>query len=363
MKVSSFFLKNIYNIYKVKNMKNKIIIIGKILIYIYLSLAIFFIFNVVAGSVVYESLFYRYEFPDYNITPGLLSYEKIKDEYPRDEISYKSNGVKITGYYYHPNDSNMLVVFSHGINDVGDSLLPLHMYFVDKGYNVFSYDNAGCGKSEGRAQGFTQAFVDLDHTLSFLEEDNRFKDYKKLLVGFSCGAFAVGAIGNLEHKNIVGNITICGFNDSKTVIQEKGKVYVGPLAYFGIPVLNELERNKFGKYLEYSAIDGINKSNLPTLVVHSVNDPIVSTDVESIMKRKDDITNPNVTYLNIYNHGHGDVFYTDDALLYQKNIKNDLDKLSYEDKKNYCDKVDDHKYSKLNTILTNAFDELCLKMA
>lgn len=337
--------------------------ISKILIYIVLSLIVVLILNTVIGSVVYEKLFYRYEYPDYEVTPGLVSYDKVKDNYPREKVSYISNGVKLQGYYYNQNETNMLVVFSHGINDVSDSLLPLHMYFVDKGYNVFAFNNSGCGESEGRAQGFTEAFVDLDHTLTFMESDNRFKNYKKLLVGFSCGAFAVGAIGNLDHKNICGCITICGFNNSKTVLQEKGKFYTGPIAYFGIPALNEIERYKFGNYLEYTAVGGINHSNLPTLVVHSNDDPTVSPDVESIMKRKDDITNPNVSYLSIDNRGHSDVFYTDEAIKYQKEVLNDLSKLSYEDKKNYCKNVDDYRFSKLDYNLTQAFDELCQKMA
>ena len=340
-------------------MKKYINILKKTITYIFFFLVIFFILNVVVGSVVYESLFNRYEIPDYDITPGLVSYEEVKNDYPREEIDYFSNNVRLKGYYYHQNDSDKLVVFSHGINDGGDSLLVLHMYFLDKGYNVFSFDNSGCFKSDGKAKGFTEAFVDLDHTLSFMENDNRFKDYKKLLVGFSCGAFAVSAIGNLNHKNIIGTIAICGFNDSKTIIQQKGIEYTGALAYFGIPVLNEIERSKFGSYLDYTAVSGINKSNVPTLIAQAKMDKVVRFDVDSIICKKDEITNPNVLYYVGEDNEHNDILYSYEAIKYQHEVKANLRSFDYKNKVMYNKYVDDELYSELNKEFTKKIDALC----
>lgn len=337
-------------------MKKKILLIIKNTFVIsFYSLVIFFILNIVVGSIVYNELFNRYEMPDYEITPGLC-YDDIKDEYEREEIKYKVKDNILQGYYYHLHDTNNLVVFSHGINDGGDSLLPLHKYFLDKGFNVFSYDNAGCFKSTGKANGFTEAFVDLDYTLSFLNSDIRFKDYNKLLVGFSCGGFAVGAINNLSHKNIIGCISISGFYDSKTIIQEKGKEYTGILAYFGIPVLNFLERDKFGKYLDYNAVDGINKNEIPYLVIQGELDPVVRYNIDSIYSKSKEIKNPNVMYYLAKGKDHGGVIYSNNANKYKKEVLADLSKLSYEDKKAYNKNVDDFLYSELDNEVIKVID-------
>lgn len=321
----------------------------KTLIITCICIIAFLLLHYVGAIIAYNTIFSRYERPDYNITPGLINYEEINNTYNRKEVSFKSKNETLQGYYYKNDNAKALVVMSHGSNDGADSLLSSSLFFLNNEYSVFSYDNTGCFSSTGKVNGFAQSLVDLESVLSFLNEDNNYKDYKKLLFGYSWGGYASTAIFNLDIKNVYGSVSISGFNDASNLIFNKGKSYVGPLAYLGKPIINSIQNKKFKEYNNYTALSGINKVNTPIYLIHGLNDTTIRYKNDSIAILKDDITNENVLYQIEENKDHISILYSDEANTYRNEIDTNLSKIKKYDKKvEFVKNVDDYKYSKIN---------------
>ena len=311
-----------------------------------------------AGGIIYAFNFQKISRPDYAITPGLVNYEEIKNVLPRKEIKYSSNNATLNGYFYENDSIDNLIIVSHGINDGADSLLFVCKYFYDLGYSVFSYDNSGSFDSTGKNEGFTQPLIDLKYTIDFLNSSEPFKDSKKLLFGFSAGGFATSAVLSFNQPNIVASVSVSAFNDSSSLLIEKGKSYVGPIVYAGKWLVDIIQNKKFGNYLNYTSIDGINSSNKPVFVVHGTNDKTIRIDVDSIVAKENEITNPNFKSYIENGATHTSILYSNEAVLYQNEVNAILKKINNKNKKvTYVSTVDDYKYSEINSDLFNKINE------
>lgn len=329
-------------------------IIKKFLFILLFIVVILTVLSPLSGGIMYAFSFPKVTRPDYTITPGLVNYEEIKDVLPRTEIKYESNQATLNGYYYENKNSDYLVVVSHGMQDGADSLLAVCKYFYDSGYNVFSYDNSGCFDSSGKVQGFSQPLIDLKYTLDFLNENELFKDYKKFLFGLSAGGFAATSVLSFKPENVLCVVSVSAYNDASTLLIDKGKSYVGPLVYVGKPLVEAIQKNKFGDYLSYNAVKGINATNTPSLIIHGKDDKTIRYDVESIIAKKELITNLNFDYLLVENVGHTSVLYSNEANLYQQEVNNQIKSIKNKKQKTeYVNSIDDYAYSHLNEELFN----------
>lgn len=323
-------------------MKKKAIYIAIIVILFTIVSSLF------SGVVSYNVMFNTTSRPDYSLTPGLVNYDELSNKIHREKYSFYSDDNLLQGYYYHKENSKALIVMSHGIKDGADSLLSEILYFYQNDFSIFSYDNSGCFDSKGKEKGFTQSLIDLKNTLEFLNTNNNFKNYKKCLFGVSVGGFAATSIFNIDNYNVFASASISGFNDSKEIFFENGKKYVGPLMYLGKPLANVYINNKFKEFANYTAVDGINKVNIPFFIANSKNDSVVSY-LSSIAYQKDNITNPNVTYYIVNDYDHFSILHSNDAINYQSKVNNELKNInSKQKKKDYIKTVDDNLYSQLN---------------
>lgn len=322
------------------------------------------ILHYLALTITYFSIFNKVPVKDYQVSPG-LNYEEIQNDYNIKYISFKSKNNILQGYYLKNDSAKGLVVMSHGFKDGADSLISSQLFFLENGYSVFAFDNSGFNLSSGKINGFSQSLIDLESALTFLNTNNDFKNYKKLLFGFSCGAYASCAIFNLNVLNIYGSVSISGFNDASNLIFNKGKEYVGLLAYLGKDFINLIQTNKFKEYSNYLAIDGINTTTLPFFIIHSLKDKTITYDTCSILSLKNKINNQNVfTYLDKEND-HSSLIYSDEAKDYQKNINSSLKKIkSKQEKIQFVKNVNDYKYCEVNYYLYSnilSFYDYCLK--
>ena len=328
--------------------------IKKILLILLFIVVILTVLSPLSGGIMYAFSFPKVSRPDYTITPGLVNYEEIKHILPRKEIKYESNKATLNGYYYENKNSDYMIVVSHGMQDGADSLLAVCKFFYDSGYNVFSYDNSGCFDSTGKVQGFTQPLIDLKYTLDFLNENESFKNYKKFLFGFSAGGFAAASVLSFNPENVLGCVSVSAFNDASTLLVDKGKSYVGPLVYAGKPLVDIIQKNKFKDYLSYDAVKAINSTNTPSLVIHGKDDSTIRYDAESILAKKELITNPNFDYYLIEKTGHTSVLYRNDAILYQQEVNNKIKSIKNKQQNiEYVNSIDDYAYSHLNETLFN----------
>ena len=84
-------------------------------------------------------------------------------------------------------------------------------------------------------------------------------------------------------------------------------------------------RMKFGKYYDLKAVDGINKADIPVLVVHGSNDKTVRYDGAAIINQKKKIKNKHVKYKVMKERGrrgHNTYLFSKKAIKYINNELN-----------------------------------------
>jgi dienelactone hydrolase len=350
---------------KLDNKKKKMKKRKKITLIVVFSIVGFVILNVlgevIATPFIYNAIFPRVDIPDYNLTPGLVNYNDIKDTYPRNDVTFKSGDNNLTAHIYEVSSPKGLVIFSHGMKSGADSYLSSEIYFVDHGYSVFTYNSTGTYSSEGDSLiGFPQAVIDLQHALDYVNTISSLSSLKKCLIGHSWGGYAVTEILNFDY-NIAAVASISGANDAEQIVINSAKDTVGDfLATLGQPFVITYQRIKFGDYSSLKAVDGINKKPTKVLIAHGKEDTRFPIERDSIYSHKSEISNPNVIYYlgeGTFS-GHSSILYSQDANDYQELLSqqyqallDDKKELTYEEQKAFYDTIDDSLYSQINPTL------------
>jgi len=222
-------------------------------------------------------------------------------KYPRKEVRFKSGENKLQGFIYGETNNNGLVIISNGLGATANTYFPMIIYFVDKGWRVFAYNNTGVSGSEGESRrGLTQSVIDLDAALSYVESSNELNNLPVMLVGHSWGGYAVCAVLNYNH-NISAVVSFAGYNKGSDVIKEWGVSMVGGIYHVITPQMWAIEKQLFGDTTNLTAIDGINKSGIPAMIVQCSNDDVITPNGTSIYAHRGKITNPNAVI--IYREG------------------------------------------------------------
>ena len=308
----------------------------------------FFVLSNVASYITYSIMFKRVKDIDYNISTR-LTYEDYKDVMPRVEYKYKSKEETLCGYYYHNNDNAPLIVFSSGYNDVSDSLIPYHKRFYDLGYNIFSYDGSGCGKSSGTQNGFYQSLIDLESTLRFIDQKEELTNLPLMLFGYSAGGFACTAIFNIDDFDVLASVSISGYNDANQLLIEKGKDYAGFFSYLGRPTMDAIVSNRFKDYMSYTAVDGINKSNIPFYIFHGRQDEVIDLKELSIYYKQNVISNRKVVFRAFDDKNHTNILFNSNKDNYREFVDRTLkEKTTYEEKVEFISTINRELYNFVN---------------
>lgn len=133
---------------------------------------------------------------------------------------------------------------------------------------------------------------------------------------------------------------------------------LGKFAYTQFPTLNLVQYVKFKGDADLTAVEGINKSGIPVLIIHGKEDTVVDYDGPSIISHKEEITNPNVFYFVTEGEqgGHSSLFWPKETLAYSDEVNQEYEKLydlyennpRYEKRVEYIDTLDDALFSELN---------------
>ncbi len=285
-------------------------------------IVLFSIISMVIVMFIYNGQFPRYERHDTTVTAG-LRYEDLEEQYPRSLVSFKSGNNRLQGYVYGLNQEQGLVVVAHGLGGGADSYLSQITYFVDQGWRVFAYDATGSFDSEGKTtKGFPQALIDLDAALTHINTQEEFVTLPILLFGHSWGGYAVA---NLLHYNyeIAGVATVSGANSSMEMIIEQGRSMMGGFINIQYPYLWLYQRILFGETASLNAVDAINRSNVPVLIIHGTEDELVAYEGSSIISNLDAITNPKVRTISLSEpgrSGHNNLFRSNAGMDYIEEI-------------------------------------------
>jgi alpha-beta hydrolase superfamily lysophospholipase len=75
------------------------------------------------------------------------------------KVLFKSGRNELSGWFYGEDNDNAkgLIIISHAMGVTSEYYLPEIMYFADRGYKVFAFDNTGYGYNKGLFCGFPQA--------------------------------------------------------------------------------------------------------------------------------------------------------------------------------------------------------------
>ena len=313
---------------------------------------------VASAVVAYDSVFVRYERPDYALRPGEYCYDRVKHRLKREEFYYQTKTSQLKGYYYPTGTAKGLVVVAHGFHAGADDYLPMIEFFVNNGYNVFSYDCTGTYDSKGDSIiGMCQSLVDLDGTLEYIKATPPYSEQPLFLIGHSWGGYAVSSVLALQ-KDIRACACIAPMNTGYTMMQEKGEQYVGKVSNVAKPVFSVYQKILFKDYVNYNGAKGISSVDIPVVVAQGIDDTTITYDKLSVTAYKKDITNPNVIYYEGYGlqGDHNNIWHSIDSAVYQSRVASGLKKLEMEkgekltddEKKEYYASVDHGLYSQIN---------------
>ena len=316
---------------------------------------------IITSKKVYDAIFKRLKRPDYSLMPGLYDFHRYGDLLKRQLIEFKSKRVTLEGYYYPVEKPLGLVLFVHGFKSGADDYLPIYYYLVKNNFAVFSYDGTGVYSSEGRSMvGFCQTLIDVESAITFLQKDKRFKKMPLLLMGHSCGGYAVNSVLALK-KGIKACASFAAVNNAYKIVLEKGYQYAGELASQGFPqeFLDTYQRLLFGKYTEYDSLKGVNATKAPVFIAHGMNDETIDFKSQSLISHKKEINNPKVTYFyGVDNQsGHDSIWHSKESNDYQEEVNHHLKEIkraSDQTKRDYINTVNHYLYSEINYTLFDA---------
>lgn len=258
-------------------------------------LLIFSAVSIVMVKQVYDGNFPRADAKEHS---PYLRYTDVADAYPRREIHFPSGDNQLAGYVYGEPSEKALVVISHGLGGGAEGYLAETIAFVDAGYRVLAFDNTGSHASEGESnRGLPQSVIDLHAALTYVESDAALQDLPILLYGHSWGGYAVTAVLNYEPPMVAGSVSVAGYNAPMGLLYEQAKSMMGAFATVEYPFLWGYQRFLFGEAAELTAVDGINQSGIPVMVIHGTADDAIAIDGAGIMAQRENITNPNAAFI------------------------------------------------------------------
>lgn len=224
------------------------------------------------------------------------------------------DGTSLQGYYLPAKEpTTKTVVFAHGyLGHAFDMGLFGEYYYETLGYNIFTPDLRGHGKSGGNYIGFGwHDRLDILSWLNLLIEENG-EQSEFILHGLSMGAATVlMASGESLPKQVKGIIADSPYTSVYDLFAYQLKrMYQLPDQLF-LPMTSIVTKQKANYSLkEASAIEQVKKATVPILYIHGEGDTFVPTKMteqlyEATNSEKEMITFPEA------NHGEAVVMHRD----------------------------------------------------
>lgn len=253
-----------------------------------------------------------------------LDYELFKKNYEIEKIELKSSldeHIIPADYIYAKNNKNKdTVILVHGLGGNRLTTYPMAQFFLDKGYNIVTYDQRSSGENTARYTTFGYLESnDLKDYIKYIKKKN--KDNKLLLWGTSFGGATVGiALGDKKVNELVDlAILDCPVSNMSYMLKEQLKemntgVPLDYLLYTGNIV------NKIKLKFSYDDVDitkYTSKTKVPILIFNSKSDTVTPYFMGKDIYKS--ISHNNKKLVTVTDSKHADIW-----LDYNDKYKNEL---------------------------------------
>ena len=278
--------------------------------------------SIAASAVIYKLIFVYAAEEKFNPS---VRYEDVGGELPRTEFDFASRGGTLHGYLYEAEgEARGVIVIANGIGRSGDAHLAETEYFTERGWDVFTYDGTGLGKTGGgTVVGLPQARIDLEAALDCAAE--RCRGLAQVVYGHSAGAYAAATL--LAERPIAAAVCVSAFDSPVEEMHLVARGYAGIFADVEVPFLRLQNWFTFGSEGDVKASEVINSVQTPVLLWYGADDDIIPGEA-SVISRRETISNPNVVYVNEEGGGHSDAWLSDAAEQYTAQVMDEYNALS-----------------------------------
>lgn len=250
--------------------------------------------------------------------PKLEHFPNLKSE---DFSFYSENNKLIGNILYHKDKNDKIIIFANGINSNTFNYLSEINFLCSLGYTIYSYDNTGTCRSEGKSlRGMSQAVIDLNNCISAVKKEHPNKEI--ILVGHSMGGYAV--CNAINYHNIKKVIAIAPFDNVVDVTYENIYSYSKKNFLFFKTLYSILLKCRFKEYSSLKSFSSIKNTNCEVLVIQGTEDRTVIPNkfIESMMANN----NPLVKFILMDGKGH-EPQLSDNAITYNLFLKHNIDEL------------------------------------
>lgn len=172
---------------------------------------------------------------------------------PHQELFFYSKGAKLNGFYAKVAHPKGLIFFLHGNKGNLNDQEQAARFYTSLGYDFFSFDYRGYGKSTGNITSEEQFFFDVRTAYSYCLNDYEEKDIT--IVGYSLGT---GPASFLASKvNAPKLLLIAPYYSLKKMTLHRYKVIPTFLVKYPFDTYAHLERSKQQKLIVHGDLDAV----------------------------------------------------------------------------------------------------------
>lgn len=263
---------------------------------IVIFIIIYFLLSFTVVMLIYEGLFARTE--EYEYSP-FISVGDLEQKYQTEEITFESRGFLLNGYFFKA-DSDRLVILGHAKNGSLKDMLPEAYYFLKNGFSVMTFDFTGHSSSGGTSQfGLQQSVYDMENAIDYALNQGYTDIY---LYGIGIGGYAAACCS--DDENVKGVAAISAFSSISDMTLEYSTKNLSVFGYIEYPVMMLYQFITYGSDINNSAIDAINASSVPVVIVNGTADEEIDYNGSALINAESKIINPDALFISVENGLH-----------------------------------------------------------
>lgn len=298
-------------------MRKKRIVKGIIGVCVFIIMIMFGISGVIYYSVLNKHV---YTFENSRGLPEFSAYEGLERE---EACFYSNQGNKLQGYFYSYKDNKKnkgVIIVNNGFGSGHEGMLSEIMALVQEGYLVYGFDKTGYDSSEGKGVGsLSQGIQDLYCAIEYVSASQQAENLDIILYGKSWGAYcSLAVLGETDKVEAV--VSMSAFNKTSDMMRGEAKRMLGSLGEVLTPFVCVFDwMNEEHK----TAVNGIENSDAKILIMHSIDDEIVSVEQSYRLFEEIGVDRGHMDFVLFDNKNHS-ILKSEESALYMQQMECDL---------------------------------------